>query len=82
LAEARFLYTRPAEQELRNDGISKPEVENMLRRCRVTLVEPSGLEEMLLRAEGTDADGRPITAVVVLREETVVIKVITGWARK
>ena len=77
---ARFLYTRHAEAELQKDNVAKIEVENMLRRCRVTLVEPSGADETL-RAEGSDADGRPLVAVVVLNEETVVIKVITGWVR-
>jgi hypothetical protein len=53
----------------------------MLRRCRVTQVELNGCDETL-RAEGSDADGRPLVAIVVLYEETVVIKVITGWIRK
>ena len=54
---ARLLYTRHAEVELRKDGITKIEVENMLRRCRVTLVELSGFDETL-RAEGLDVDGQ------------------------
>jgi hypothetical protein len=79
--DARFLYRAHALDEIGNDGVSKLEVENMLRRCRVTQVELNGCDETL-RAEGSDADGRPLVAIVVLYEETVVIKVITGWIRK
>jgi hypothetical protein len=77
----RFLYRRHAETELRADGIEKLDLENMLRRCSVSLSEISG-RELTHRAEGTDGAGRPITAVVAMNEEDLVIKVITGWAGK
>jgi hypothetical protein len=77
----RFLYRRHAETELRADGIEKLDIENMLRRCSVSLSEISG-RELTHRAEGTDGAGRPIAAVVVMYEEDLVIKVITGWAGK
>jgi hypothetical protein len=77
----RFRYRRHAEDELRKDSIAKLHVENMLRRCRVTLSECRG-GEVTYRAEGTDGDGRPIAAVVVMYEEAIVIKVITGWSSK
>jgi hypothetical protein len=79
--DVRFWYTRHAEIELRKDHVSKPEVENMLRRCRISLIETEKNEETL-RAEGTDADGRSLAAIVVLYEESVVIKVVTGWVRE
>jgi hypothetical protein len=78
---ARFLYRRHAEQELQKDGIPKIDVENMLRRCRVTMVEERG-GELTRRAEGTDINGRPIVVIVVPDEETGAIKIITGWAAK
>ena len=40
----RFLYRVHAEQELAKDGIPKIDVENMLRRCRVSMVEKRGGE--------------------------------------
>jgi hypothetical protein len=75
------LYRRHAEVELRADGIEKLDIENMLRRCWVSLSEIRG-REMTHRAEGADSAGRPITAVVVMYEEEPAIKVITGWAGK
>ncbi len=77
--DIRFLYTRHAEEELSKDRIPKLDVENMLRRCRITLIEESR-GELTRRAEGTDIDGRPIAAVVVPYDERGVIKIITGWA--
>lgn len=79
--DVRFLYTRHAEEELSKDGIPKLDVENMLRRCRVTLVEENR-GELTRRAEGTDIDGRPIAAIVVPYEDKGSIKIITGWAAK
>lgn len=73
-------YMRHAEKdELPADGIAKIDVENMLRRCIVSLIEDSGGEETW-RAQGPDLDGRMLTAVVVAYEDDNSIKVITGWA--
>jgi hypothetical protein len=75
----RIRWRRHAEEEAANDGIAKIDVETMLTRCSVSKVEPSQGEETW-RAEGTDIDGRRITAVVVPYEDKIVIKVITCWA--
>lgn len=77
---AYVWYTRHAEHdELPADEIAKIDIENMLRRCVVSIVEDSGGEETW-RAQGPDIDGRQITAVVVAYEDDNSIKVITGWA--
>ena len=79
---ASVWYTRHAsKEELPADNIAKIDVENMLRRCIVTLIEERG-DEVTWRAEGKDSDGRSITAVVVPYLDTNSIKVITGWAGK
>src|SRR5262245_9553763 len=72
-----------AEDERKNDGIAKLDVQNMLKRCSVTNVEDTEGEEGW-RAEGTDIDGRRITAIVVAYEdeENPYIKIITTWAKK
>jgi hypothetical protein len=60
------FFTDHAEIERKKDGIEKLDVVNMLGRCAVSLVETNkdnGEEEW--RAEGSDNDGRKITAVVV-----------------
>jgi hypothetical protein len=76
-------FTGHGGEERQNDDIPKIEVVNMLKRCSVTLVEvnnKSGEEEW--RAEGKDGDGRGITAVVVVDEDALEIKVVTTWAKK
>jgi hypothetical protein len=62
---------------------SKSDVTNMLGRCSISLVEinkENGEEEW--RAEGTDTDGRKITAVVVMYEDVSEVKIVTTWANK
>ena len=61
-------------------GIPKIDVENMLRRCRVSMIEERD-GELTRRVEGTDVNGRGIVAIVVPYEEDGVIKIITGWAK-
>ncbi|WP_421935890.1 DUF4258 domain-containing protein [Phenylobacterium sp.] len=79
---ASVWYTRHAERdELPADGIAKIDVENMLRRCSVGLIEDRGGEETW-HAQGKDNDGRALTVVVVAYDDTNSIKVITGWAGK
>jgi hypothetical protein len=76
-------FTGHGGEERQNDDIPKIDVVNMLKRCSVTRVEvnnKSGEEEW--RAEGKDSDGRGITAVVVLDEDALEIKVVTTWAKK
>jgi hypothetical protein len=75
-----FDYRDHALVEMGNDDLYRIDVENMLRRCRVTLVEDIDGEETW-RAEGTDIDGRPIAAVIVPYEETIEVKIITAWKR-
>lgn len=71
-----------ADDERSKDGISKLDVQNMLKRCSVSNVENTDGEETY-RAEGKDIDGRPITAIVVAYEDAPPeIKVITCWAKK
>ena len=72
-------YTSHALDEMKADKIVRIDVENMLRRCRVTLVETKKGEETW-RAEGTDNNGRGITAVVVAYEDVIRVKIITAWA--
>lgn len=74
-------WTRHGEDERNKDGITKVDVCNMLKRCRVTNVEDSG-EEQTWRAEGTDIDGRSLVAIVVAYEDDAEIKVITTWIRR
>lgn len=77
------FYTDHAEVERKKDQIEKLDIANMLCRCSITLVETNrenGEEEW--RAEGSDSDGRKITAVVVVYEKVGEIKVVTAWANK
>ena len=78
-----FFFTGHAEKERKKDDIEKIDVINMLGRCSVSLIETNrenGDEEW--RAEGTDTDGRKITAVVVIYEDVSEVKIITTWANK
>jgi hypothetical protein len=64
----------------KKDRIAKIDVQNMLKRCRVSNVEDTGGEEGW-RAEGTDIDGRRIVAIVVpYEDDPPEIKVVTTWA--
>jgi hypothetical protein len=77
------FYTAHAEVERKKDDISKLDIAHMLGRCLVSLVEvnkKNGEEEW--RAEGSDNDGRKITAVVVIYEDAKEIKVIAAWANE
>lgn len=73
-----FTYRRHALDEMRKDNITKPDVEFMLRSCRVNCVEQNRFEETW-NVYGRDADGRAVQAVVVAYEEEVLIKIITAW---
>jgi hypothetical protein len=64
-----FRYPRHALEEMAKDDIVKIDIENMLRRCKVTMVELDGRNEETWRAQGADTDGRVITAIVVVYEE-------------
>lgn len=77
------FFTAHAEIERKKDDVEKLDVVNMLGRCSVSLVETNrdnGEEEW--RAEGSDNDGRKITAVVVAYEDVAEVKVVTTWANK
>jgi len=77
------FFTDHAEIERKKDGIEKIDVVNMLGRCTISLAETnreSGEEEW--RAEGSDSDGRKITAVVVVYGDVAEVKVVTTWANK
>lgn len=77
----RFAYRKHALEEMEKDRVHRIDVENMLRRCRVTLVEESK-GEVTWRAEGKDTEGRNIAAVVVAYEGVIKIKIITAWAKR
>jgi hypothetical protein len=79
-SDVRIRFTKHAKEEAAKDGIPEIDVLNMLTRCRVTLVEISGADDTW-RAEGTDSNGRRITAVVVAFEVLRLIRVITCWAK-
>lgn len=72
-------FTKHAREECAKDRVFEIDVLNMLTRCRVTLVEGSGLNETW-RAEGVDSDNRKLTAVVSVFERADLIRVITCWA--
>lgn len=77
------FFTVHAEIERKKDAIEKIDVVNMLGRCTISLVETNkdnGEEEW--RAEGSDSDGRKITAVVVAYEDVAEVKIVTTWANK
>lgn len=76
---ARIAFRAHALVEMKKDGIARPDVEAMLGRCKVTLIEDRKGEETW-RAEGADFDGRRIVAIVVCKEEEPEVKVITSWA--
>lgn len=78
-AEPAFYFTKHALEEMAKDGIVRFDVETMLGRCQVTLVEDKRGEETW-RAEGADFDSRIIAAVVVAYEGEHEIKIITAWA--
>lgn len=78
-ADATVFFTKHALKEMAEDSIVRIDVQTMLGRCRVTLVEETKGEESW-RAEGPDFDGREIAAVVVAYEGEHEIKVITAWA--
>ncbi len=75
----RFAFRKHALAEYAKDKVSRIDVEVMLGRCRITLIEDRKGEETW-RAEGADCDGRTIVAVVVCKAEESEIKIITGWA--
>lgn len=79
--DVMFFYSDHAIAEMQNDGLARIDIENMLRRCRVTYVEDKKGDETW-RAEGTDCDGRPIVAIVVAYTNIIKIKIITAWAKK
>ncbi|MEX2632129.1 MAG: DUF4258 domain-containing protein [Tistlia sp.] len=77
----RFLYRKHAQEEMRNDHISKLDVLYVLRRGSVVRVEQS-LGDETWNVRGSDGDGRRLEIVVVAYEDRVRVKVITAWARK
>jgi hypothetical protein len=76
----RFAYRKHALEEMAKDHIVRIDVENMLRGCKVTLVEETK-GELTWRAEGRDTEGRSLTAVVVAYEDLIKVKIITAWAK-
>jgi Domain of unknown function (DUF4258) len=79
--KVRLVFTDHALEEMARDNISQLAVRSMLRRCSVGRVEQNRFEETL-EAKGSDVDGKQITAIVVVEDDIVRIKVITAWATK
>ncbi|MSP00876.1 MAG: DUF4258 domain-containing protein [Acetobacteraceae bacterium] len=59
----RLRFREHALREMAKDGISQLDIKSMLKRCSVA----------------TDRDETRITAVVVIDEDEITIKVITAW---
>jgi hypothetical protein len=76
-----FIYRPHALRAMKDDGLYKIDVENMLRRCSVANVEDSDGEEAW-RAYGSDGDGRKFFAIVVPYEVDCEIKLITVFVEK
>ena len=60
---------------MRERSVTYADVEHVLRRGQVAFIETLGEERW--HVEGKDVDGRSIRVVTVLKEEVLVIKVIT-----
>ena len=69
-ADVRFRFREHALTEMAKDSITMLDVRSMLRRCSLVRVEQNRFEEAW-NADGTDADGRRITVVVVAYEDTI-----------
>ncbi|MBK1663989.1 hypothetical protein CKO38_01910 [Rhodospirillum rubrum] len=69
-----------AQDEMRKDGITKPDVQTVLRRSAVVKVEQARFEETWL-VHGKDCDERTLEIVVVAYEDVLRIKIITAWTR-
>lgn len=78
--DVRFRFRDHALDEMAKDGITMLDVRSMLRRCSVVRAEQNRFEETW-NADGSDADGRRMTVVVVAYEDTITIKVVTAWRR-
>ena len=81
LARARgvsFEFDRHAEIEMREDNISRLDVQNALSNCKVI---KSQLHDPFLRyvCLGYDTDRRKITIVVETEERCLRIYVVTAW---
>ena len=76
-----LAFSFHAEREMRKDGIDRPDISSMLKRCAVARCEAHGLE-WRLTAWGRDFDGRRIEAIVVADEERERIDIVSAWAIK
>lgn len=73
----RIIYKHHAERvRMIERGITDNDVRTVLKRCRVTEVRPDDRGDAW-SAEGTDCDGRRLRVVVSVREDVVLIIVIT-----
>ncbi len=73
----RFRFTTHALEEMKVDGWSVPDVEFALMNGQVVLQESK--KDILWRVEGTDIDGRALTAIVAVFEMAIEIKVVTAF---
>lgn len=73
----RIIYSHHAERgRMVERGITENDVRTVLKRCRVTEVRPDR-RGPVWSAEGTDLDGRRLRICVSVREEAVLIVVVT-----
>lgn len=73
----RIIYSSHAERvRMVERGITENDVRTVLKKCRVTQIRPDD-RGPVWNAEGMDLDGRRLRICVSVREEAVVIIVVT-----
>jgi len=77
----RLRFREHALREMAKDGIAQPDILSMLKRCSVVKVEQNRVEETW-NAVGTDRDETRITAVILVDEIVITIKVVTAWPHR
>lgn len=73
----RFKWTNHGRKSLIDDGRITKDIEDGLTNCRVIFVEWK--KDALWHAVGQDLDGKEFTAVVVVYEEEILIKIVTTF---
>jgi len=71
-----IIFTKHAQDRMRERSVSRIDIQSILKRCSVVKFEESRWEETW-RAEGKDRDGRVLQVEVVPYERELEIKIIT-----
>lgn len=71
-------YSKHATEEMANDAITHADVLKVLRTGQVTWFEVK--KDEIVHVEGADIDGRRIRLVVGLRDQLIVLQIITVMA--